>query len=211
MGCPAAAQSWYSSSGGDLIFSTARGRVNGQSIAGPLRFTAFLHTNSWYHYDFTNTVGIHTGWGIKNIGFIHEADGLRTKFRSYALTVPVGIKIGNMSHDSYVHLGAGVDLMFNYKEKMFRGDERIRRISSWFSNRTELFVPYVYAGYQFPYGLYLRGYYYLGQFLNTSFTTTIDGTTVRPYANSETHLIYLAVGFNIRNAKAKAQFRPSRR
>jgi hypothetical protein len=207
----ASGQSWYSTSGGELILSTARGKVNGQSIEGPLRFSAFLHTNSWYHYDFSDNIGFCTGWGLKNIGFIHEANGLRTKFRSYALSVPVGIKLGKLSQDSYFQLGGGVDLLFNYKEKTFRGSERIRRITGWFSNRTELLAPYLYAGYQFPYGLYIRGYYYWSNFLNTSFTTNVNGIETRPYAETVTHLVYVSVGFNIRNKKALATFRPHKR
>ncbi len=204
-----AQSSWYGTSGAELIFSTSRGKLYGESIQGPLRFSAFFHTRSYYHNDFGKHVGIFTGWGLKNVGFIAEQDTLKSKFRSYALSVPLAIKLGNLSNDSYFFAGAALDLMFNYKQKVFQNNDRISRTSEWFSNRTNLLMPMVFLGIQMPYSTQIQLCYYPTNFLNTSYSRIENGVSVQPFANAQTQMIYVSLGFNVRNKTTKARFVPT--
>jgi hypothetical protein len=203
----AEAQKTYGTTGGDLIFSTAIGQLGGSDISGPLRFSAFYHANHLFHYDFSPNTGVFLGVGVRNIGFIAEFDSIRNKFRSYALSFPLAIKLGEMDGGTYFFAGVAMDLMFAFKEKRFVNDDRVYRSSQWFSSRTRTFVPNVFIGVKMAYGSTIKLGYYLSNFLNPEYSRVENGQRVRPYANSETNLIYLSLGLTMRNRDGKAKFR----
>lgn len=206
----AEAQKTYGTTGGDLIFSTAIGQLGGSDISGPLRFSAFYHANHLVHYDFSSNTGIYMGIGVRNIGFIADFDSLKVKFRSYALSFPLAFKLGEMDGGTYFFAGVAMDLMFAFKEKRFVNNDRVYRQSQWFSPRTRTFVPHVFAGVCMAYGTTLKVGYYLSNFLNPDYARTENGIRVKPYANSETNLIYFSLGWTVRNKEGKAKFRERR-
>lgn len=202
----------YSTNGGEFIFSFADVDVNGADASGIVRFSAFFHVGQKWHFDFGNNFGLFTGYGIRNIGFITENDGIsiaefadeiqpgddvKIKRRAYTLGIPLAFKIGNFDRNTFVYGGAEVDFLFNYKEKLFIDDDKEEKFNEWFSDRTNLLMPSVFGGVQFPGGVNLQFKYYLTNFLNQDYTERVDGVNVMPYQEVDSRLFYLSVSFNI--------------
>ncbi len=174
-----------------------------------LRFTYFINFGFDFNYDFTNHFGAFTGIGIKNIGFIEKFPALDStvKRRVYTLGVPVGLKFGNLNKRFLGFIGGGADLALNYREKGFikRGDKE--KFNEWFSDRTELIMPYVFAGVSVKPGITFKLQYYPQNFFNTDYTMGAGTTVVKPYAGYTTNLILLSLGMDIHyNKKPKEQF-----
>ncbi|TRX70736.1 outer membrane beta-barrel protein [Carboxylicivirga sp. M1479] len=167
----------YTVTSGELIFSWADveqqvpfpGEM--QDISSNLRFTAFFHVGQYVHMDFGDAVGLYSGLAIRNIGFITEDDALdleKEKHRSYTLGLPLAIKLGSFRNHFYVFGGAEYELLFHYKYKYWIDGDK-HKTSEWFSDRTNRFVPSVFAGIQLPRGLNVKFKYYLDDFLNTDY------------------------------------------
>lgn len=170
----------YTVTSGEIIFGWAdvEQNVNGQvqNISNNLRFTIFLHLGQYVHYDFSNTFGLYTGGAIRNVGFITEDGALdleKEKHRSYSLGVPLAFKLGSFDKHFYVFGGAEYELMFHYKYKWWEGGTKYKT-TEWFSNRTNMFMPSVFAGVQFPKGLNVKFRYYLDDFLNSNYKKGSD-------------------------------------
>jgi hypothetical protein len=136
------------------------------------RFSAFLHIAQQLHVNINRFSGIYTGWGLRNIGMINNLnDTLRLKQRAYSLSVPFALKLGNMEKRSYLALGAELDYMFHYKQKVFVGDgrgDKDNKKAEWFSNQVNAINPGVFAEFNFGKSGYFRLKYYLNDFLNPS-------------------------------------------
>ncbi len=142
-----------------------------------IRYSTFLHLGEQLHVNFSNTFGFYTGIGMRNIGMINRlSDSVKVKQRVYSVGIPVALKIGNMGKKAYAAFGAELELFFNYKQKTFKGSgrgDKVEKFNEWFSNRTELFNPSVFAEFNFGKGTYIKVRYYLNNFLiagNQSFT-----------------------------------------
>ncbi len=191
----------YWSSGGEMLFSFANITDNGVDESSTLRWAPVINLQGTYNYDLNQKVGIFSGIGVRNVGYIYENYQERTeeghyykkKFRSYNIGVPVGIKFGNLNK-TFFYGGYEVELPFVYKEKTFDQGDKIDKLTGWFSNRMELFQHGVVAGVQFPYGFNVRFKYYISQFHNQNYTQS-DG--VKPYAGLESHIMYFSVGYNL--------------
>jgi len=168
------------------------------------RLSAFLHLGTNVNIDFNYNVGMITGLGIRNIGFIEKYDGgdSTVKRRIYGLNLPVLFKFGNMPSRNYFFAGAEFTMAFNYKEKGFVKRNKKEKFNEWFSDRTPLFHPSIAAGYQSKYG-YLKFNYYLSNFLNPDFTTKDN---VRPYEGYNVNLMTLSFGFNFPMKKSFYDF-----
>lgn len=204
----------YKTNGGELIFSFADVDVGAADVSNVLRFSGFFHVGQKWHFDFGNHFGLFTGYGIRNVGFITEDDGIdiaayegmieegdevRVKRRSYTLGVPVGLKLGNFERNAYAYGGAELELMFNYKEKLFIDGDKEEKFNEWFSDRTNLLAPSVYGGVQFPGGINLQFKYYLLNFLNQDYTERVNGVNVQPYQNVDSRMFYLSISLNFGN------------
>lgn len=178
----------------------------GQKLTTP-RFTALVNLGVNAHYDFSRRFGIFTGIGIKNIGFIEKFnDGDSTvKRRVYAVGVPLGIKIGDLRNRNFAFLGGGIDVPFHYREKRYesRGDKR--KIGEWFSDRTALLMPYVFAGHSFNPGLTIKAQYYPFNFLNTDYGDT------RPFDGYQVNLLFISFGVDIHYRQGRIQERDYQR
>ena len=102
----------------------------GHNVTGVLRFAPFLNYTIQAHKDFNNTFGIYTGIGIKNVGFISKYDTLVVKSRAYCLSVPLGLKFGNMKEETYFYLAGEFLAQIDYKEKVFLNDDKSKRKNS---------------------------------------------------------------------------------
>jgi len=189
-------------SGGEYIFSWGNAGDPGSKADNVVRFTAFFNQQLQYHADFGDNVGMYTGLGVRNIGFIHQfGDTLKIKQRVYALGAPLAIKIGNMSKGLYLAFGPEIELFFHFKEKAFLHGQKYKD-SEWFSNRTDLFHPSVFAELGLGHGIYLRYRYYLTDFLRKK-DVVFPGNIQIPYNNSPSQLMYISVGTMISKKKVK--------
>lgn len=190
---------YYSKGGNASLLSFAQVSRNGQEISSIPRFTMFFNAGTNANYDFGRNFGVFAGMNITNIGMITEesivgtvrTDEFKYKRRVYAVGIPVGIKIGDL-RNFYIYGGAEAALAINYKEKTFINGEKVDKFNEWFSNRTNPFMPALFAGFQTRSGFGLKVQYYLNDFLNQSFA---EGNT-RPYAGVESKIFFVTLGYN---------------
>jgi hypothetical protein len=183
----------YTTTSGELIFSKADYQVNGAKVATPLRFTCFFHFGSYGHIDLTKHLGFYTGVAIRNVGFTSSKGDTLIKRRNYYLGFPLAIKIGNLKQNEYLYLGVEADLAFNYKEKVFVDENRIDRFNVWFSDRTNTFMPSAFVGLNFKSGLNIKFKYYLRDFYNKDFTSTLG----KNYENTASQIFYFSLSMNV--------------
>jgi hypothetical protein len=201
----------YWSSGMDMMLFSTSQTTNAFTLTDgltPLRFTYFLNFGFHLNYDISKNIGVFTGIGLKNIGFIekYKAIDSTVKRRVLAIGIPVGIKFGNLHKHTYGFIGGGADLAFNYKEKGYIRRGNKDKFNEWFSDRTNLVMPYVFAGFAFKPGVTLKLQYYMNSFLNPSFNTPVvsGGSTsyFYPYATfTQNNIMMLSVGFDVRYSK----------
>jgi len=180
------------------ILSTAILDINGSSALATTRYSAFFHTGVQLHKDFSKSFGVFTGMGIKNIGFINKVNDSTIKRRVYTIGVPVGIKFGIMKK-SFIMLGGGIDIPFNYKEKGFVKRGKKDKFNEWFSDRTPAFMPYGFIGARSKKGFQLKLQYYPTNFFNQDY----EVNNVAIYKNYEANLLLLTFGADIGGGKKK--------
>jgi hypothetical protein len=191
----------YWSSGGEMLFSFADINDQGVDESSTLRWAPVVNLQGRYNYDLNENIGIFTGLGLHNVGYIYENYQERTeealwykkKFRTYNIGLPLGIKIGNMDN-LFFYGGYEIEYPFAYREKTFDQGDKIDSNIDWFSSRVETFQHGFFAGVQFPYGFNVKFKYYLSEFHNQDYTQS-DG--VKPYSGLESNVMYFSVGYNI--------------
>ena len=204
---PNPVKTWFGMSGMELIFSGGKVSDAGNTISNALRFTAFFNVQQQMHYDFNAHLGIFTGYGIRNVGFIHEISpaGLgpvTLKQRSYSMGIPLAIKFGNMERGRYIALGVEEELMFHYKRKLMYNEGKVV-FSEWFSSDVRRFMPSAFVDIRGHNGTYLRFKYYLSDFLvNKTVNMIVPGTQTQiTYTPSKSSLFYISIGFAIKDKK----------
>ncbi len=195
---------WYPMSTSELIFSWGEVKSNGQTLDNIVRFTCFFHFQQQFHYNFSNGFGLYTGFGVRNVGFINEVpvDAYSTatvKQRSYSLGIPLALKLGNLPKGTFLALGAEVEWMFAYKQKVLYNDQKIKD-TDWFSNEVNPINPSLFADIRFAGGAYIRFKYYLLDFLKDKNMDFIppDYLTNTPvyYRPESSKLMYVAIGLS---------------
>ncbi|MEX0980924.1 MAG: hypothetical protein WD577_04240 [Bacteroidales bacterium] len=202
----------YRSSGAELIFSGADVRFNNTNVNANMRFTSFFHAEQMLNVDFGRFVGLFTGLGMRNIGFITEdlyqnvgflnidendADWnqeTKIKRRSYSLGVPLALKAGSMKKGLFFFAGGEYEWTIHYKQKLFIDGEKIK-FSEWGSDRVNAFLPSVFAGVQLPKGMRVKFKYYMDDFLNPGYTG-IDFEEAVDYSEfGSTGIFYVSLAF----------------
>jgi hypothetical protein len=202
------AQKMYNTVSSEMLFQWADVNLEGSTIVSrPLRFTAFFNMGSYYHLDFTNNIGLYTGLAVRNVGFIYDEDiPQKTIRRSYTLGLPVAIKLGSFKDHLFFFGGAEYELLFHYKGKRWMSYERSGpkiKETAWFSDKTERFVPSVFAGVQFPGGINIRFKMYLGDFLNRNYFGSDLGQENVSFADfTKLNLYYISLSWQFRVDKA---------
>lgn len=188
------AQKIYSSNQVKLIFSTAPHLSRGdQSIASPMRFTAFFNYSTFLNMDLTKSLGLSIGLEAKNIGLITKDSIFRTKHRAYAIGVPLYLRIGNMDKRWYFLAGAQYDYLFAYKEKIFVNDAKIKRHGY---NNVTPFIPSIFLGFRSKSGTSVSVHYMLQNFFTDDYRfkdPTNNTSFSQGYGNSQ--LLYFTIGF----------------
>jgi len=193
------AQKFYTTSSGELILSLAN--IDSGELPTPqniVRFSPWFNLQTVGNYDFNKHAGFFFGLNLRNVGFIAKDNQtqVKMKYRVYDIGFPIGIKLGNMNH-FLIYGGYEFELPFNYKEKKFENEVKIKNYNVWFSDRVPTYYHAVFAGIQFPYGANIKFKYYLTPFHNTDFEEISEGHTIKPYENLEANVFYIALSFTL--------------
>lgn len=198
---PTPVHRFYFSNGMDAaIFSTSNMQIMGSDAKlTTLRFSYVINIGANANYDFNDHFGVMAGLSMKNIGFIEKIGDSTVKRRAYTIGIPVAIKFGNIPRRNYGFIGGGFDIPFEYKEKGFINRGSKTKLNSWFSDRTENFMAYVFAGFSVRPGITFKFQYYPGNFLNRDY---VDGSGGKPYYRYEkTNLMLFSIGADIHYKK----------
>lgn len=144
----------------------------GNSQSSILRFAPFANYTLQAHKDFTNSLGVYTGIGLKNVGFIYKPNDTlnsKVKSRAYSISIPLGLKYGNMEDDKYFYLAAELLVQFDYKEKAFsNGGDKSKRKNLYNNNPINAFNYSAMIGYNYK-GFTIGAEYTLGDFYNSGY------------------------------------------
>jgi hypothetical protein len=191
---------WYTTAGGEIIFSWANAKQDSVDLDVITRFSPVFNIQIQAHRDFGQNAGFFTGINIRNVGFIFDepsAVDTRYKARTYTAGVPVALKLGNMK-GFFLFAGYEIEFPFNYKQKKFVNEEKVDKITTWFSNRTPAYYNTLFAGFQTKFGTQLKFKYYLTNFFNKNYTADDDkGGTYQPYADIEANVFYVSLSVQL--------------
>jgi len=221
-GSSSQAQESYWTSGGELIVGFANYDSAGKNISGRPRLSFFFHINAIRNTDFGNNFGIGYGIAARNIGFTKLDEYLhsnedpsnvpfyeKTKRRSWTLSVPVMIKLGNFKKNRFLFTGAEYSMLFHFKEKRWLNGNKQKR-TAWFSDETNRFIPSVFAGFQFSRRYAIKFQYYLDDFLNRDYILRSNSGDIKPYENYNSQLFYVSIQHNFRYKKRAKKSREKR-
>lgn len=193
----------------EFIFSWGNMKIENTDVSSVLRFSGFLNYQSQFHYNFSKRMGIYTGLGIRNVGFINRLnDSIKIKQRVYAAGIPLALKLGDLEKSAYLAIGGEMELFFNYKQKTFYSDTK-SKFDEWFSDRTELFNPSVFLEVKGKRGNYIRFKYYIKDFLKDDKQTVTVNNVVNTFRPLESKLFYISIGSTLKykELKSKRSFR----
>ena len=174
-------------------------RESGSHVRSVPRFTFFFNIGHNYNYDFGRNVGFFTGLNLKNIGLItkDDKDSVKLKRRVYTLGVPVGLKIGDLRKGFFFFFGGAYDLAFNYKEKKFINGDKKEKFNEWFSDRTPLLMPSLFAGIRMHPGFGLKVQYYPKNFFNKEYKETGNSSgNTYPYQNLDAKMFFVTLSYD---------------
>ncbi len=190
----------YATTGGEIIFSFADIDNNDINPDNIIRFSPVFNLQVFGNFDFGKNFGLLAGGSIRNVGFINgntdpDNSGIKKKYRTYNLGIPIGFKVGDVNKFFFFG-GYEIEFPFHYKEKTFvNGVKQDNKISTWFTSRVPTFYNSVFAGIQFPYGLNLKFKYYFTNFFNEGFTETVNGEDMMPYQGYKANVFYFSLSF----------------
>ncbi|MCU0421487.1 MAG: hypothetical protein MUC81_01655 [Bacteroidia bacterium] len=191
------AQKKFNSFSGETIFSMANVSINGKQEASRLRFSPVFNLQFLTNYNTQKHFGWFYGIGIRNIGFIYEKPNTDSvyKHRTYNLGIPVGIKLGNVSK-TFFYFGYEFEIPFHYKQKLFVNEEKESKVSVWMSNRVPSIMHAGFAGVNFKSGFTIKFKYYFNNFLNSSFTETVNNVRQSPFNQMKVNVFYVSIEWN---------------
>ncbi|WP_438967316.1 hypothetical protein [Flavobacterium sp.] len=160
------------------------------------RFTPFFNFGQQLHYDFSDKSGIYTGLNLRNVGMINDLnDSVRIKQRTYNLGIPIAFKMGDMEGLQFA-AGFEAEFAIAYKQKVYVNGEK-RKSSAWFDDRTNIFLPSVFAEFKNKEGNFIRFKYYLSDYLQTdNQQINVPGVDFRP---TSSQMFYVSIGYAIKN------------
>lgn len=197
---PGGGKKFYSTTGGEIIFSWADVTKADEPASAVVRFSPVFNFQYQLNRDFGNHVGLLTGANIRNIGFIFDDPttiNTRYKARSYTLGVPIGLKLRNMD-GSCIFGGYEIEFPFNYKEKKFVNEVKVEKNTSWFSDKTPVFYQSFFVGFKSVFGAQLKFKYYMTNFFNKDYSADDgSGNLVHPYKDINANVMYVSLSFQI--------------
>jgi hypothetical protein len=189
---------WYPTSSGEIIFSAASIENKGNEGESVIRFSPVFNSQNYINRDIGEYFGFFSGLNIRNVGFIFkdEVGSGRTKYRTYNLGVPVGIKLGNLK-DNFLYGGYEIEFPFHYKEKRFVNEKKTEKFSVWFSKRVPAYYHSFILGLELKSGLNFKLKYYLTNFFNKDFSEDIGGQSVKIYENFDVNVLYFSLSVDM--------------
>jgi len=186
----------YTVSATETILSWGNVESAGLETANIARFTPFINFGTQLHMDFSEKSGFYTGLTVRNVGIITNLnDSVRVKQRVYTVGIPVAFKVGDMDGNLFA-AGFEAEFAINYKQKVFVNEEKSKS-NIWFSDRTNIFLPSVFAEVKSKYGNYIRFKYYLTDFLQEgNQKVNVSGVDYNPTRST---MMYVSVGLMMRN------------
>jgi hypothetical protein len=192
----------YSASVSETIFSFGIVDAAPLNTGTIVRFTPFFNFGQQLHVDFNEKLGMYFGLGIRNVGMINDLnDSVRVKQRTYNVGIPIALKFGDMNGWQGA-LGVEAEFAIAYKQKVFVNGEK-RKSGSWFDDRTNIFLPSVFAELKGKQGNYVRFKYYLTDYLTANQQINVPGVEYRP---TQSQLFYISFGYVIKNRDFKNMF-----
>jgi len=203
-----AQKSSYFAAGGEMIFSYGDVSTDTTDSKAVVRWSPVFNFNTQLHFNFSKSVGIYTGLGLRNVGLITHLttnfnnagtivqEEVTVKERSYSLGLPLALKLGNMEQNTYLAVGAEAELMFAYKRKIIQGDGK-QKLDGWFNDNVNIFNPSAFAEMHFHGGAYVRFKYYLDDFLNYQGINLVDENLNQSYVadyGPDSPLFYVSIG-----------------
>ncbi len=195
-----AQKNFYTTTGGEMIFSFATIDNNGNDNGNVIRWSPVFNFQFYGNYDVNDNIGFLFGAAVRNVGLIYDVPGNidhpdagnKKKYRNYNIGIPVGVKVGKLGK-LFFYGGYEIEFPFNYKEKTFINEQKTK-FSVWFSKRVPSYYHTVFAGVQFPYGLSLKFKYYLSEFFNQNYTEN-DG--MQPYKGLKANVFYFSISTSL--------------
>lgn len=189
---------WYLTTAGEMIFSHAVVDHFGYEDGSVLRFSPFFNSQNHLNKDINGNLGFFTGLNLRNVGFIYKypAQSYKTKFRSYNLGIPVGLKLGNIER-SFLYAGYELEFPFHYKEKTFDGRKKTGKYTAWFSKKQPSYYNTIMFGIQFAEGANLKFKYYLTNFLNKDYTISSPAGAVKPFQDFNVNVFYISLSVDM--------------
>lgn len=140
---------------------------NGKAIDQKMipRFSYFFNMGVDWNYKLDKNFSVFTGLNLKNIGLIAKYDTLKFKHRVYTVGMPFGFRIHSADLKTWFKAGFDASWAVHYKMKKFVDNEKKDKYSAWFSDRTAIFFPSVFAGLSVG-GVTLNTNVYLSNFFN---------------------------------------------
>ena len=185
----------YTVSATETILSWGSVEATGLETGNIARFTPFFNFGTQLHKDFSEKSGVYTGLMVRNVGIITDLnDSVRVKQRVYTVGIPVAYKVGDMDGNLFA-VGLEAEFAINYKQKVYVNDEKSKS-NIWFSDRTNIFLPSVFAEVKSKYGNYIRFKYYLTDFLQEgNQKVNVAGVDYNP---TKSTMMYVSVGYMIK-------------
>ncbi|MBS4060321.1 MAG: hypothetical protein KG029_07985 [Bacteroidetes bacterium] len=189
---------WYPTSSGEIIFSAASIESNGNEGESVIRFSPVFNSQNHINRDFGDYFGMFSGLNVRNVGFIFkdEAGSGRTKYRTYNLGIPIGVKLGNLK-ENFLYGGYEIEFPFNYKEKRFVNEKKTEKFSVWFSKRVPTYYHSFILGLELKSGINFKLKYYLTSFFNKDFVEDVGGQPVKIYENFDVNVLYFSLSFDM--------------
>lgn len=221
---------WYVTSNYEIVFSSAQTQYGNYEPNDVVRFSPFYNVQTEYNLDFRGKIGLLTGFGIRNVGFIYDVpvkgivegveanqfssvysvnSEIRKKFRCYTLGFPIGIKLGNLNR-SYFFAGYEIEIPFHYKEKTFVDGDKEYKHSNWFDRVIPSFYHTAFAGFQLPGGAIIKFKYYFTDFFKQELvqaTSSVDSaeklnwSEKKNFYPTKVNLFTMSLTFRIFNNK----------
>lgn len=186
----------YTASTGETILSFGILEAEPLQTGTVARFTPFFNFGQQVHYDFSDKFGVYTGLNLRNVGMINDLnDSVRVKQRTYNVGIPIAFKVGNMEGYQFA-AGFEAEFAVAYKQKVYVNGEK-RKSSAWFDDRTNTFLPSVFAEFKNKEGNFIRFKYYLSDYLQTdNQQINVPGVEYRP---TSSQMFYVSIGYVIKN------------
>jgi len=166
--------------------------------------------NDFYTNDDITVYNETTGKFELSNSYAKDSEIETIKRRSYTISFPLGIKIGNLAKNRFMFFGGEIEFPFHYKNKVWVDGDKQQKYTEWFSDQTNPYMLSAFVGIQLPGGVNLKFKYYFDDLMNTDYETSVRTTTgtavkIKPFENIKSKIFYISFGMNMFNTTKAIQ------